>query len=333
MNKKDKNCPIYRHKGQDFETKQDLLQNAQDSLLNPIERAEAADALDRLGYAPEELYSMVEIHGDEKCATFWIGKYPVTNAQYARFLKPENFADRNLWEDFPRFASPQENYRIMDSTGKAGWDWLQKELRDKGNPVEDGVLYPRYWWDTRFGAQRPSAPVVGVTWWEANAYARWLRRHWEALEEGRQGARLGLAKPALIRLPREDEWVKAASSPATSGPAAGGEADGRYAFGTMENPEEEITRFCNTSESGIRRTTPVWTYPQGASPNGAMDMSGNVWEWQGNHYDKDHDTWAYRGGSWLSNHPNARVSFRDPSFGLHDWYYGIGFRLVSLPEV
>ncbi len=210
-----------------------LLPVATGIKLTPVERAEAADVLDSLGYVPDDLYTFVKIPGDKKTPTFWMGKYPVTNAQYARFLKPENFADESLWTDFPQFVSPEEGFQEMKRTGDAGWDWLQKALQGKDNLVEAGVLYPRFWRDSRLGAQRANAPVVGVTWWEANAYARWLLIHWDDLAEGQQRARPGLAKPALLRLPREDEWIL----------SAGGEADNRYAFGTLENPAEDISRF------------------------------------------------------------------------------------------
>jgi formylglycine-generating enzyme required for sulfatase activity len=107
--------------------------------------------------------------------------------------------------------------------------------------------------------------------------------------------------------------------------------DERYAFSTLKNPKEEITRYCNTDESGIGRTTPVWTYPQGISPNGVMDMSGNVWEWQGNLYRSGQDWWALRGGSWLDDCRYARVSGRDYDYWVGPRLDIIGFRLVSLP--
>jgi formylglycine-generating enzyme required for sulfatase activity/energy-coupling factor transporter ATP-binding protein EcfA2 len=310
----------------------DTEQPNEPGLIAPKLRADCADTLDELGYVLDDLYTFVEIPGTDTIPTFWMAKYLVTNGQYARFLTPENFRDKTLWKDFPQFASPEEGYRDRGKTGDAGWTWLQRELQDKDNLVEAGVLYPRYWRDSRFGAQRVNAPVVGVSWWEANAYARWLLTHWDKLVEGQQG----MAKPARLRLPREDEWVKAtlgpaALSPAAGGPGVDGDADGRFAFGGLENPKEDITQYCNTYESGIRQTTPVWTYPRGKSPHGVMDMSGNVWEWQMNRYRNDKDWWARRGGSWSSSYRLARVANRnDHSWGIIR-HHDIGFRLVSPP--
>jgi formylglycine-generating enzyme required for sulfatase activity len=93
--------------------------------------------------------------------------------------------------------------------------------------------------------------------------------------------------------------------------------------------DEDIKKSANTSESGIGRTTPVWMYPQGHSPVGIMDMSGNVWEWQANYSDKDQDVLGLRGGSWDGNLDAARVAFRDGSHPDHLWHY-YGFRLVAV---
>ena len=201
---------------------------------------------------------------------------------------------------------------MQETWGDGGLKFLQENLK------EGKVLLPRYWDEAKFGKSHPGVPVVGISWWEANAYCKWLLKHWSDLEEGKQG----ISKPKIIRLPSESEWKL----------AAGGETKDRYAWGVLKN-KEEITRFANTSESGINRTTPVWMYPDGKSPHGLMDMSGNVWEWQANYYDKSHDNLGLRGGSWYSDGGYARVSIRG-YFYPHLRYYGIGFRVVasSLPS-
>ena len=166
-----------------------LYHAATDPELKSTDRAELADVLD-LFWCPAGLFDFVTIPQDpSKC--FIIGKYPVTNAQYARFLRSENFDERgkHLWCDMPKFSPPGKNGLVSPAGnfGNDGWDWLQNEMKNENNSVIDGVIYPRYWRDARFGQARPHAPVVGVSWWEANAYARWLLAHWEEQPEGQQG--------------------------------------------------------------------------------------------------------------------------------------------------
>ncbi|MEW6086580.1 MAG: SUMF1/EgtB/PvdO family nonheme iron enzyme [Chloroflexota bacterium] len=279
--------------------------------ITPKNRAQAADVADELGYTISDVFKFIPI------SNYSISKYPVTNGQYERFLKAD-FANKKYWMDFPKFD--ENSQPIKETWGEEPWNWLQKELQGKEAETQDGVLLPRYWRDPRFGITRRNAPVVGISWYEASAYCRWLLENWENMEEGKQG----LAKPKLIRLPLETEWATA---------AGGDDPEARYAWDQKgaKTKKEDITRYANTSESGINRTTPVWMYPQGESPHGVMDMSGNVWEWQANYRYNDHDVLALRGGSWLDLGGCARVAIRD---GYHpvDGGLNVGFRVVSLPS-
>lgn len=185
------------------------------------------------------------------------------------------------------------------------------------------MLLPRYWRDPRFGVNRRHAPVVGISWYEASAYCKWLTQNWQNQPEAQATSSFIPHNSSFVcRLPLETEWSL----------AAGGEANDRFAFGELKNPKEEISVYANTNESGINRTTPVWMYPQGKSPNDVRDMSGNVWEWQAKYRDKDHDVLGLRGGSWHYFVDNARVSVRggNPPYFRYD---GLGFRVfVSLPR-
>ena len=187
--------------------------------LSPRERAAAADALDELGYVPEDLYDFVAIPNDDQPA-FFIAKYPVTNLQYERFLRSGQFGERQWWVDFPMF---DENSRRMSgrSWGKEGWEWLQGELEGQGDSaVRAGVLYPRHWDDPRLGIARRLAPVAGVSWYEANAYCRWLASRRE-LAEWAALARLA-AGELEVRLSTEAEWVEAGGAKKGGGlPGAG----------------------------------------------------------------------------------------------------------------
>ena len=289
-----------------------LHQESRAKKWSPVIMASAMDSLDRLGHLPDDLHAFLPIPGQK----YSFSKYLITNLQYERFLKPENFTNKNYWMDFPKY---DENSQPMpkQTWGSQAWDWVQKNLNDEDNLVENGVLYPRYWRDPRFGSARRTAPVVGISWYEASAYCKWLLANWEQLDEGKQG----LPKPGEIRLPLEAEWQTA---------AGGIEPKERFAWGVLKD-EKEITRFANTDESDINKTTPVWMYPQGRSPHDIMDMSGNVWEWQANFYDKDHDYLGLRGGWWFDFLDGARVAYRfgNPPFVGYD---GIGFREVFFPS-
>jgi formylglycine-generating enzyme required for sulfatase activity len=313
------------------ETRRELIELATTAHMLPATRAECADLADELGYVPDDLYSFVEIPGDRAQASdrpsatdprLFFAKYLVTNDQYARFLQTENFADRELWSGFSKFSEPDEQGKVQQigDLGEAGWDWLQDALKDKTYLVENGVLYPRYWRDARFGLLRPHAPVVGISWYEANAYCQWLSAQKDLSEWQVLASVLGQAASLAFRLPTETEWVL----------AAGGEAKNRYAFGELKDVKD-LPRYANTNESGINRTTPVWMYPGGATSEGLMDMSGNVFEWQANN--RGTSSRALRGGSWSNDGDFARVSGRfsyDPDGRLSS----IGFRLVvfALPN-
>lgn len=104
--------------------------------------------------------------------------------------------------------------------------------------------------------------------------------------------------------------------------------------------------WCDTAvNDGHGLTAPVGSYPAGASPYGALDMAGNVWEWVADWYDEDYyersprenprgpESGEYRvlrGGSWYFNSGNVRSSYR--GYGDPDSRNDLsGFR-CALPE-
>ena len=151
--------------------------------------------------------------------------------------------------------------------------------------------------------------------------AKWLSAH-ESLPEWNSLRSAGLTPGFVqLRLPIEAEWVV----------ASGGSENDRFAWGALENLRTEISRYANTDESGIGHTTPVWMYPQGESqPHGVMDMSGNVFEWQANHYSESRKSLGWRGGSWNFDCVDARVALRGNYIYPLDKDYDIGFRVVAV---
>jgi formylglycine-generating enzyme required for sulfatase activity len=155
---------------------------------------------------------------------FWIGKYEVTNAQYQKFIDAGGYSIQKWWSE-------------------EGWKWVQNVNRKQ----------PLFWNREEFKGD--NFPVVGLTWYEADAFARW----------------------AGMRLPTEAEWEKAARG-----------TDGRqYPWGN-ENDGKRLNscdRGCafgwkdDRWDDGYATTSPVGTFLDGASPYGALDMAGNAQEW------------------------------------------------------
>ncbi len=171
---------------------------------------------------------------------------------------------------------------------------------------------PRGWEEGKYPQGKELHPVVGASYLDAVAYCRWRSRI-----EGRE-----------VRLPTEAQWEKAARG-----------TDGReYPWGEELDPAR-----ANTLEGGLEGTSPVGAYPDGASPFGALDMAGNVWEWtctlagwewadpaRDNGWDRDtrQTPRVVKGGSWFNPQDLARCAYRFDY--LPDFRFGnLGFRCCS----
>jgi formylglycine-generating enzyme required for sulfatase activity len=261
-----------------------------------------------------DTYFFKPITAEEVPYPFYLSKYPVTNAQYERFLDSSDFADESLWTGFSKF---NEDGIQIGQWENEGLYWLQNGSKDWPNFINPPI--PAYWEDKSFGIQNSDHPVIAITWYEASAYCKWLLKHWNEKEES--SANLGI-QPKQIRLPLEYEWIA----------AAGGETpEDRYPWdkdGKVTENDKEIARRANVHKN-IEHTTAVNAYPRGASyPHKVMDMAGNVWEWQANFYDKQHKGMALRGGAWNYYQYGARVSRRYTYLPDDGGLNGVGFRVV-----
>jgi formylglycine-generating enzyme required for sulfatase activity len=167
---------------------------------------------------------------------------------------------------------------------------------------------PDCWTDSAFN--QPDQPVVCVSWYEAVAYSAWL------------SATSGEA----FRLPTEAEWEYAARGP-----------DGlEYPWGNEWNADNAVT-----DETSGGQSAAVGSRPAGTSWVGALDMSGNVWEWLSSQYqpypysaaDGREDMQADarrvgRGGSWGLDRDDARGSRRSSGDPFNRGYDDIGFRVL-----
>jgi formylglycine-generating enzyme required for sulfatase activity len=159
-------------------------------------------------------------------------------------------------------------------------------------------------------------PRENIWWGEAVAYCRWLTEEYSKLP-----SRLPNASPNwVIRLPTEWEWQQAAT---------GGKSENEYPWGY----HYDDLLPANTQEAGLGRPIAVGMYPDGMTPNGVMDMCGNIWEWCLNEYVKPANInidgnlrRSRRGGSfeWQFYRSSFRSGF-EPYFRYDNY---IGFRVV-----
>jgi iron(II)-dependent oxidoreductase len=223
--------------------------------------------------------------------SFWIDTTPVTNAAYVEFIEAGGYDDQRWW-------SP------------AGWQHRQ----------EAGLVAPLFWsrgddggWLRRgFGRTapvRPDEPVVHVSWYEADAYARWAGK----------------------RLPTEAEWEKAARYDPATGRSR------RYPWGD----DDPTPARANLGQRHLR-PAPAGAYPEGASPLGVRQLIGDVWEWTSTwlHPYPGFRAWPYReysevffggdypvlrGGSFGSDLSAVRGTFRNWDYPIRRQIFS-GFR-------
>jgi iron(II)-dependent oxidoreductase len=173
---------------------------------------------------------------------FEIGETPVTNAEFENFVQ-NDYRRRGCWSD-------------------EGWAWRNAA----------GVEKPRFWGDEEWREYlAPDQPVVGVSWYEADAFAR----------------------AAGMRLPTEIEWERAAR----------GDDGRRFPWGDEWVPAWAAHR------GGARHTLPVRSIAANRSPHGLYDCAGNVWEWCAEWFAEG--LRSARGGAWNAHPPQLRCASRN----------------------
>lgn len=209
---------------------------------------------------------------------FDIAHIPVTVGQFKTFIESDAYHQERWWSD-------------------PGWDWI--------NGLSDGWgrenrLLPDAW---NIQKRRISHPVVGVTYFEAEAYCNWISFY----------------KKKIVRLPDEIEWEYSARGP-----------DGRpFPWGDEFDPT-----LTNTIESERYDTVEAALIDSDSSPYDVHDMAGNVQEWTSSLYNPLPDEvipskilYVSRGGSFNDTAYGARTSYRR-AFPPGYFFSFLGFRVV-----
>lgn len=305
-----------------------LQQAALDRSLPPPVQRDAGFILGRLaGSSPDflqrirpDLDDFVQIpageflYGDDKqrmtiAEPFAIARYPVTNLQYRRFVEAGGYDDQRWWSaDGWAWRSGRLDSQVSKAASKVWLAFRPYETRSG----------PFYWRDARWN--NPLAPVVGVCWFEVEAYCAWY-----SAQPGNRP----------VRLPTEQEWERAAR----------GTQGREYAWGDDFDPQrlncadywagagdlsdfDDWTKWWDSDPRQAASTTLVGQFPLGAAPEGVCDLSGNVWEWSASWYEAEQNSRVLRGGSWLNDRKDARCAYRLRNVpNLFDNY--AGFRVLS----
>jgi formylglycine-generating enzyme required for sulfatase activity len=238
---------------------------------------------------------------------YLIGKYPVTVAQFAAFVK----------------ATKHKTQAEKDGSSYTwtGSDWKKVKGADWQHPRG-----PKS--DVR---QKQNHPVTHISWDDARAFCEWASK----------------VTSRTVRLPTEAEWEKAARgglpSPSQGDPLKGAGGQGVRVYPWGDQPPTD--KLCNFNLN-VKDTTPVGQYsPQGDSPYGCADMAGNVWEWtsslfKGYKYDPkdgrenlDADGLrVLRGGSFLDDQRDVRCACRNGPH-RHNHLELNGFRIFCAPSL
>lgn len=186
-------------------------------LLMPDECGEEGRG-DIVGTAPESIVTV-------RVGALYLDRFAVTNRQFREFVLAGGYEQMSIWDPhvWPAVLD------FVDITGHLG---------------------PRFWKHGRYPAREENHPVVGLSWYEASAYARWAGK----------------------RLPTDAEWVKAGAWPVPV--SASARCQRKFPWG-----ERADAKRANLWSSGIGKTVPVTDFDQGASVGGVVQLTGNVWEW------------------------------------------------------
>ncbi|GGN39541.1 ergothioneine biosynthesis protein EgtB [Streptomyces fuscichromogenes] len=223
-------------------------------------------------------------------ASYWIDTTPVTNGRYLAFIEDGGYEQERWWAPEGWAHIRQHAISAPQFWHREGGQWLRR----------------------RFGITEvvpPEEPVLHVSWYEADAYARWAGR----------------------RLPTEAEWEKAARH------HPGENRSRRYPWGDAD----PAPAHANLGQRHLR-PAPAGSYPQGESPLGVRQLIGDVWEWTASDFEpypgfaafpyKEYSEVFFgpeykvlRGGSFAVDQVACRGTFRNWDYPIRRQIFS-GFR-------
>lgn len=230
--------------------------------------------------------------------SFYLDTTPVTNAAYAEFIGSGGYDTQRLWHpDGWEFRHKSGLNAPLFWRRGGGGQWLRRRF---------GVIEP----------VPPAEPVLHVSWYEADAYARWAGR----------------------RLPTEQEWEKAARFDPDSGRSM------LYPWGD----DDPTPQTANLGQRHLQ-PAPAGSYPDGAAPSGARQLIGDVWEWTASDFRPYPGFTAYpykeysevffgpeykvlRGGAFSADPVACRATFRNWDYPVRRQIFA-GFRTARDADV
>jgi len=283
--------------------------------------------------------------------SFYMGKYEITNGQYAKFLNSA-LSSGTIYMDDGIVRGTENNLPYCETADVSGSSshinyYIIYSPVPPYNPISQGfnVL-------TKGGRDMDNDPAVTVSWYGAAAYC-----NWRSEQEGRQPCydlstwECDFDKNGY-RLPTEAEWEYAArggASPYTRYPWANGihhlaanyKANGD-AYHYDWSPYTTDTYHPQWNDGIFPYTAPVGSFP--ANGYGLHDMVGNAWQWCNDWYFADYYLISFpetinptgpasgthrvvRGGSWLSDAFLCRTSYRG-DITPDMTFESVGFRVV-----
>lgn len=255
---------------------------------------------------------------------FYMDKFEVSNQDFSEFIADSGYYKIQYW--------------IIDGEADslAGWNWIQKNK----------ICCPKFWnlatdpfWENDPFSKHEDTPVIGVSWFEAYAYARWKGKRlptlaeWEKAAKGtsKQHGELEGTGVGLI-YPWGNDFFKAQIPPEYQ------LCNWRLRYYAYKFPDTDgrsrkygYARETWKTDGFREEASPVGFFsPQGDSPNGIADMAGNVWEWTSSDYPGfEKQLKIIKGGGWYRSTPEHLKNGYIHGYGPYYRGKSIGFRCAE----